>query len=99
MPELGKVTCAIVEFDTEEAAKKASQMSTNEHNMRVALLGPKIKRQLGGVNGNNIVMSSISSPITSSRSSIVSDPDSSLISNVDSGVLSGGKRKLKLINR
>ena len=51
MPELAKEICAIIEYDTEEAAMAACRhyhMDNVFNGMRVALLGPRIKRNLYG---------------------------------------------------
>ena len=50
-PELGKVTCAVVEFDQPAAARKAEECMTNtgdwRHGMRVSILAP-LKKEKGG---------------------------------------------------
>lgn len=83
VPELGKQTCAIVEFEKEESAKQAQlNMSVNRNRslpisltkMRVAQLGPKMRRNLYS-NGSNL------SGTSSCRSSILSDQETT-----DSGI-------------
>merc|ERR1719454_2675759 len=51
VPELGKEICAIVEYDSDEAAVAACRHFNSDDvlgGMRVALLGPRIKRNLYG---------------------------------------------------
>ena len=58
MPELGTEMCAVVEFASDESAMAACKTfhhsATNDQNaaqsrgMRVALLGPRLKRNLYG---------------------------------------------------
>jgi len=83
VPELGRQTCAIVEYEKDESAKQAQlNMSINRNrslpvsltNMRVAQLGPKMRRNLYS-NGSNLSASS------SCRSSILSDQETT-----DSGI-------------
>ena len=56
VPELGKEICAIVEFENEESAKNAvAGFSENDlSQMRVALLGPKLRRNLYHVNHDRL---------------------------------------------
>ena len=51
VPELGKEICAIIEYDSDEAAVSACRHFNSDDvlgGMRVALLGPRIKRNLYG---------------------------------------------------
>ncbi|CAG5103918.1 Oidioi.mRNA.OKI2018_I69.chr1.g1000.t1.cds [Oikopleura dioica] len=74
VPELGKEICAIVEFENEESAKNAvAGFSENDlSQMRVALLGPKLRRNLYHVNHDR------RSGTSSCQSSIISSLDTSL---------------------
>lgn len=96
VPELGKEMCAIIEYDSEEAAMNACrhfQMDVLEHNsMRVALLGPRIKRNLyGSVRRSN----------GSCQSSVISSLDVSLeecvitdTTDTDSGIFNSRQNVL-----
>lgn len=75
VPELGKEICAIVEYDSEEAAMAACRhyhMDNVFSGMRVALLGPRIKRNLYGSLRRN------SNGSLSCQSSVISSLDVSL---------------------
>jgi hypothetical protein len=76
VPELGRDICAIIEFESDLAAMAACKAfhhsrASNEAGMRVALLGPRIKRSLYGNRRN-------SNGSLSCQSSVISSLDVSL---------------------
>ncbi|CBY07735.1 unnamed protein product [Oikopleura dioica] len=100
VPELGQEICAIVEFESEESAKNAvAGFSENDlSQMRVALLGPRLKRNLYHVNNDR------RSGNSSCQSSIISSLDNSLEdchitdtlgTDTDSGIFSSRSKLLQ----
>lgn len=95
VPELGREICAIIEFESDESAMAACKAfhhqvrSESQSRMRVALLGPRIKRSLYGPRRNsNGSISCQSSVISSSldvslEECVISSNDN--ITDTDSG--------------
>lgn len=100
VPELGQEICAIVEFESEESAKNAvAGFSENDlSQMRVALLGPRLRRNLYHVNndrrsGNSSCQSSIISSLdTSLEECHITD---TLGTDTDSGIFSPRSKLLQ----